>query len=554
MINKTNSEFLADFVTNKSYPEDKSLLGFHILSDNYGKKYAVFRVWAPCAKKVFLVGDFNNWQDSNPMKKCDGGIFEATLPYHRIFSGQNYKFKIETEKGKLLFKSDPYALHCEAEHEGASKIFLSPPYFWHDDGYISYRKKLFAVNGKDIPLNIYKITLSGKPFSSISDEYVPYLKQMGYTHLQIIWKASSFSPQAISGTPDDFKRFVDTFHGAGLGVILEWSPNKIDICDNGLCEFDGTPIYEAVCDDEPIFNFQCKNVRELLTQNALYLINEFHIDGLYCDLCDILKHDEMCENSVLEFYSNLNRLIAVSHHDVFTVAKAPSRIKDITDKNGIGFTFSRDRRIEKEIVSMSTDILPVFQDRLISLSDNSCFIKKFSEKEDRFAISRLMLSCMMLLPGKKLTFHGCEICSEKEDENGVQWHILADENHKKHQLFVRDLNALYLSFPILWQNEAVLLTQVHSENLLSFVRINKTDGAYKELTVVINFGQQEVFDVEIKTSKANQLKKVFSSAYKKENTHETFTVLHNSDRQHYIKPNIPPMSVSVFAPTSQENI
>ncbi len=594
MTNEKNDEMAAKSFLNGTDFGSYRYLGFHIVPDDRGEKYAVFRVWAPNAKEIFLVGDFNGWEETHPMERNDFGIFEASLPASIVRSGQNYKFKITTAEGQKLFKADPYALFSETPPATASKIFISAPFGWRDGGYLAERKKLFEKNGRDIPLNIYKLDLSSwkrkdpsafPKYREIADELIPYLKQMGYTHVELMSitehmsedvqdfeVTAFFAPTSRYGTPDDFRCFVDSFHCAGLGVILDWNCTRIDACEHGLLKFDGTPIYEHPGDDDdctaPAFDISKGQVTSFLLSNALFWIEEFHIDGLVTDLSEMLRHNSDC--AVFSFFKTLSDSLAYRYPDIITIAKAPSRITNAQDPvcdGGLGFTYVRDRRLEKDILlrtelSFGSKLAPAAKCGITALSDNSGFIGGMGGEDfEKFAKSRLALSCMMLSASKKLTFMGTELAQLScGSQNGrVEWQKLCDPMHKKHQLFVRDLGSFYLSHPILWQDGGVAENPTdESDNLLSFFRINAKETAYKELIAVINFGKSALSQVPLRVPRKGCYRKVFSSALSVYGGNEeaeilSYEALADSDRNYYISTDLAPISVCVFEPVSEDS-
>ncbi|MBE6572000.1 MAG: hypothetical protein E7656_07120 [Ruminococcaceae bacterium] len=577
MINLKNDEMATVFIPTGTEFYGYRYLGFHIVPDNRGEKYAVFRVFAPNAKNVFLVGDFNGWQETHPMERKENGIFEIFLSASILHHGQNYKYKITTSDGRQLYKADPYAVFCESSPATASKIFLSAPYVWQDDGYIKNRKRLFAERGRYIPLNIYKLLPASwkgcGTYKALSDELIPYLKQMGYTHVMLSAVTNSayvdgqypgissfFVPATGMGDPDCFRGFVDALHRAGLGVILEGAPSHFSKCEQGLWRFDGTPIFEGEQPDESEdapFDLGSKSVRSFLLSNAMFWIDEYHVDGLSCDLSQHLASNR--EDDVLSFFAQLNDGIHSEYPDIITIAKARLAIDGITDSvqsGGLGFSFARDRRLENEILSAcdlaGAKLSHSAEHGICALSDNESFVGRLRcDSEERFAMSRLLLFCMMLSDSKKLTFSGSEIGWLGKGENGVDWGCLFGDNslHKKHQLFVRDIGALYLSSPVLWEEGNVTQKSICGY-AASLSRIYSVCGAYKEMIAVINFGKQTISDAKIETGSAAGYKKIFSSALSVyggcEEKDDTLFFAKSENGKNYIKTELSPLSAYVF--------
>ena len=580
MINSKNDEMAAGSVVTATDFYRYRYLGFHIVPDSRGEKNAVFRVLAPNARRSFLVGDFNGWQESHPMDKKDGGIFEIFLPASVLQHGQNYKYKITTSDGRELYKADPYAVFCESMPATASKIFLSEPYSWQDEGYIRNRKRLFSEKGRNIPLNIYKLC----PFSwknltdykNLAYELIPYLKQMGYTHALLTFVAegvrdgtracdasSFFVPATGMGDPRCFCEFVDAMHGAGLGVILEWTPAGFALCEHGLSGFDGTPIFEGAQIGENgsmPFDLESCATRELLLSNAIFWLEEYHIDGLSCDVSQMLAGNR--EDDVFSFFASLNGKIHSEYPDVITIAKSRYTSDVVTDSvqnGGLGFSFVRDRRLENEILSVcdlarDAKLAASLHHGICALSDCESFAGRLRcESKERFATSRLLIFCMMLADSKKLTFSGSEICSLGNAENRVEWECLSGESslHKKHQLFVRDMGNLYLSHPVLWQEGGVTQENICKEDA-NLSRIYSVCGAYKEMIAVINFGIKKADDVLIETASATGYKKVFSTALSvyggNEQKDDTVYFAKSANGKNYITAELSPLSAYIFEP------
>lgn len=269
---------------------------------------ATFRVWAPAAAAVSVVGDFNGWDvKASPMQRIDSGIFEAEISGLACFD--NYKYAVTDSHGKTVLKSDPYARHFETAPGNSSKLFKSN-YVWNDD---EWRRKKSTSSIYSSPVNIYEVHLGswrrfpdGKTYDYVTAarELSKYVKDMGYTHVELMpvtehpfegsWGyqvTGYFAPTSRFGTPDDFKQFVDIMHGAGIGVILDWVPAHFPKDGFGLYRFDGTACYEyadprkgehkewGTC----VFDYAKPAVMSFLISSAAFWIKEFHADGLRVD-------------------------------------------------------------------------------------------------------------------------------------------------------------------------------------------------------------------------------------------------------------------------------
>lgn len=284
-------------------------LGAH-QAEREGKPGIIFRLWAPDAAAVSVIGDFNRWDDTaNPMEKItEAGVWEGfvlSLPPYSL-----YKYAIRTAGGQMLQKSDPYAFHCETPPGSASKIYELGGYQWQDEAWQAKKAEHVIYNR---PVNIYEIHAGswrryedGSVFSyvKLAEELAGYLTDMGYTHVELMplseypfngsWGyqvAGYFAPTSRYGTPHDFMRFVDILHGAGIGVILDWVPAHFPKDAHGLYRFDGRPCYEYADPRKgeheewgtAVFDYGRSEVVSFLVSNAVYWIEVYHIDGLRVD-------------------------------------------------------------------------------------------------------------------------------------------------------------------------------------------------------------------------------------------------------------------------------
>ena len=275
-----------------------------------GEQGVVFRVWAPHAVAVSVVGDFNSWKPgSHPMQKVDGdSIWELFIPGVQEYD--IYKYCVTTRAGDLVYKADPYAFHAETRPSNGSKVYDLEGFGWHDEAWMEAQKKADVING---PMNIYemhagswKMKPDGAPYnySELADQLIPYITEMGYTHVELLpvmeypfdgsWGyqvTGYFAPTSRYGTPKDLMAFVDKLHTAGIGVIMDWVPAHFPKDAFGLYRFDGEPCYE---DPNPrrgehkewgtmVFDFGRNEVQSFLISSALYWLEQYHIDGLRVD-------------------------------------------------------------------------------------------------------------------------------------------------------------------------------------------------------------------------------------------------------------------------------
>ena len=322
----------------------------------------VFRVWAPHAQSVAVMGDFNGWNDSDhPMQLLSGGVWEVFIPGLKQFD--SYKYAVHTASGRVLAKADPYAFHAETRPGTASKLYDLSGYGWGDGSWMDYRKNN-PIYQK--PLNIYEVHLGSwrrtgedemLSYRDIGKYLVPYVKEMGFTHVELLpitehpldasWGyqcTGYFAATSRYGTPHDFMWLVDQLHQAGIGVILDWVPAHFPKDAFGLYEFDGEPCYEYADTRKGehadwgtrVFDYARHEVRSFLFSSALFWLEQFHIDGLRVDaVASMLYLDygrqggEWVPNvfgghenlEAVDFIQELNGHVFQEHPDVMMIAE-----------------------------------------------------------------------------------------------------------------------------------------------------------------------------------------------------------------------------------------
>lgn len=447
-------------------------LGSHIYMDDIGT-YTRFLVWAPNAKNVNLVGDFNNWNDySLPLRKLqDGEIWEICIRNVKIFD--SYKYRIVTQDSEVLYKADPFAFHSELRPKTASKVYDIEGYKWNDKKWLKKREKADKFNS---PMSIYEINLSswrkhGENYLSyvqLSDELVAYLKEMNYTHVEFMplmehpfdgsWGyqlTGFFAATSRFGCPKDLMYLIDKLHQNEIGVIMDWVPAHFCKDDFGLRKFDGSNLFEKtdqyLADNDQWgtlnFDFSKKEVVNFLISSALFWFKYYHLDGLRVDAVaymiylnfsgkDIRNEDGGYENKeAIAFIKKLNNTIKQEFPSVFVIAEESTAWPNVTKpvkENGLGFDFKWNMGWMNDIIKyMKMD--PLFRKdhhNLLTFSImyafNENYILPFSHDEvvhmknsmigkmpgtydQKFDQIRLLYSFMFAHPGKKLLFMGNDI-------------------------------------------------------------------------------------------------------------------------------------------------
>ena len=348
-----------------------------------GARGAAFSVWAPNAKAVSVIGDFNNWDARrSPMRRLgESGIWELFLP--AAAEGDKYKFHVTQCDGRVVDKTDPYGVYAEVRPNNASVLYPLKRYKWKDRRWMTARKK---YNFKTAPMNIYEVHLGSwkraegdrfLTYTELAEQLIPYVKEMGYTHIEMLpveehpfdgsWGyqvTGYYAPTSRYGSPDEFKQFVDACHQNGISVILDWVPAHFPKDDFALARFDGTALYEH---QDPrlgehiqwgtyIFNYGRKEVANFLLANALYWMDIFHIDGLRVDAVASLLRLDFCKEEgqwlpnvyggsenleAIEFLKHMNSVIAEREPGALMIAEDSTAWPGVTkkvDEGGLGFS------------------------------------------------------------------------------------------------------------------------------------------------------------------------------------------------------------------------
>ncbi len=484
-----------------------------------------FAVWAPNASRVSVVGDFNQWDGRrHPMRKrVEAGIWELFIP--AIAKGTIYKFELLSADGRLLpLKADPFGFYHELPPATGSRVHGLPRYEWGDGEWMESRKARQAL---DAPVSAYEVHLGSwrrkdgnapLTYDELGDELVPYVRDMGFTHIECMpvsehpfsgsWgyqPIGLFAPTSRYGTPEDFARFVDKAHQAGIGVIIDWVPAHFPSDVHGLARFDGTALYEH---EDPrlgfhrdwntlIYNFGRTEVRNVLISNALFWIEYFHIDGLRVDAVASMLYLDYSRNpgewipnihggrenlEAVAFLREMNTRVFGDFPGATTIAEESTAwpmVSRPVDVGGLGFGYKWNmgwmhdtldymshepvhRKYHHHEMTFGIHygftenfVLPLSHDEVVH-GKGSLFGRMSGDRWQKFANLRAYFAFMWTHPGKKLLFMGGEFAQEAEwnHDQALDWYILDYPDHRGVQQLVRDLNHLYRDLPALHVNDA----------------------------------------------------------------------------------------------------
>ncbi|ASU85223.1 1,4-alpha-glucan branching enzyme [Nocardiopsis gilva YIM 90087] len=524
------------------------------MGDSHGTAFAV---WAPGAQGVRVIGDFNHWDGTaHPMRSLGGtGVWELFVP--EVSDGSTYKFQVLGRDGVWRDKADPMAFATQRPPETASVVHTST-HAWGDDAWLSERKNAEWVAR---PMSVYEVHLGswrpGLGYRELAEELVDYVREMGFTHVEFLPVAehpfggswgyqitSFYAPTSRFGSPDEFRALVDALHRAGIGVLLDWVPAHFPKDEWALARFDGSAQYEHPDPrrgEHPdwgslIFDYGRTEVRNFLIANALFWLEEFHIDGLRVDAVASMIYLDYSRESgewapnafggrenleALEFLRELNACAYRRNPGIVMVAEESTAWPGVTrptDHGGLGFGFKwnmgwmhdtleylkRDpvyRQHHHNEITFSmvyayseNYILPLSHDEVVH-GKASLLYKMPGDEWRRFAGLRALFGYMWAHPGKQLLFMGDEIGhgDEWSHEHGVQWWLLDHCYHQGVQRLVGDLNRAYADTPALWSldTDPAGFTWLDGGdaqgNTLSFLR-HGDDGSV--LACLVNFSPE----------------------------------------------------------------
>ena len=525
-----------------------------------------FAVWAPNARALRVVGDWNFWDGRiHPMRLLGkSGVWELFIP--GVEPGARYKFELITADRRLILKSDPLAFATEVPPGTASVVAGPPEHRWDDGGWLARRA---ATDPLVRQMSLYELHLGSwrwtvtegsdewRPMSylELADHLPGYLGDLGFTHVEFLpvaehpfggsWGyqvSAYYAPTSRYGSPDDFRALVDALHQRGIGVIVDWVPAHFPRDDFALARFDGSALYEH---EDPrlgahpdwgtlVFNYGRNEVRNFLVANALYWVEEFHIDGLRVDAVASMlyldysrKAGEWVPNrfggrenlEAVAFLKEVNEVVYAAHPGVAVIAEESTAwpaVSRPTYVGGLGFGFkwnmgwmhdtlnyfSKDpihRRYHHNDLTFGllyawteNFILPLSHDEVVH-GKGSLLNKMPGDRWQQLANLRALLAWMWAHPGKNLLFMGGELAEDREwaHDRSLDWHLLQQTGHRGIQSLVRDLNRLSADHAALWAQDVVpegfrwIDANDAEDSVLSFLRYGTSEDGGQDVVACI---------------------------------------------------------------------
>lgn len=604
-------------------------MGSHILTLD-GVEGTYFAVWAPSAKSVSVIGDFNYWTDEEHQLNVrwdESGIWEGFIP--NVGKGTVYKYKIRSHNNDIITeKADPYALRCEHPPKTASIVWDKENYKWDDVKWMKQRKKKNALNA---PFSVYEVHLGSwkkqieenrfLSYVELADELVDYVKEMNFTHVELMpimeypyfpsWGyqiTGYYATTSRFGYPEEFKLLVDKLHQNNIGIILDWVPSHFPEDAHGLGFFDGSCLYEHPDKRKGyhpdwkslIFNYGRNEVKSFLISNAIFWLEQYHVDALRVDavasmlFLDYSREDGEWEPNMfggkenleaMSFLREMNEAVYSAFPDVQTIAEESTSFPMVskpTSIGGLGFGmkwmmgwmhdtlqyFAKEpiyRKHHQNDLTFSMTyaftenfMLPLSHDEVV-YGKRSILGRMPGDEWQRFANLRLLYSYMFTHPGTKLLFQGSEFGQSEEwnFQQSIDWHLLQYAPHKGVQALIKDLNTFYKKEPALYEKQ-------FSDEGFEWIDYNDAENS---VLVYIRHGENELDDVivacnmtpmvrenyRIGLPKKGKLKEIFNSDLKKyfgsgkfKNKVLTTEAESWQFRKHSVEITIPPLGMVAF--------
>ena len=564
------------------------LMGAHPTKQK-GKDGVYFAVWAPRAQEVAVVGDFNGWDPNENIMKCDNdmGIYQLFIP--GVKSGDLYKFCITSPSGELLYKADPYANYAEKRPGNASRVYDITNFKWNDSVWMKNRQN-YDVNKH--AMSIYEVhpgSWRKHPqnededgfynYRELAHSLAEYVKDMGYTHVELMGIAEHpfdgswgyqvtgyYAPTSRYGTPDDFQYFVNYMHKNKIGVILDWVPAHFPKDAHGLADFDGTPTYEYADPrkgEHPdwgtkVFDYEKNEVKNFLIANALFWMEQYHIDGLRVDaVASMLYLDYGRENGqwvpnkygenknleAIEFFKHLNTVVLGRNKGTVMIAEESTAWPKVTahpEDGGLGFSlkwnmgwmhdfleymkldpYFRQYNHHKMTFSLTyayseNYVLVLSHDEVVHLKC-SMINKMPGLGQDKIENLKVGYSYMLGHPGKKLLFMGQEFGQYQEwsEARELDWYLTAESSHRELRDYVKELLKMYKKYPALYATDHTegafewINADDASRSIYSFIR--KSPTGRNNLLFVINCTPVARDDYRVGVPKKKQYRLVLNS-------------------------------------------
>lgn len=557
---------IQDFYIGKSF-DAYEFFGAHKIGNKI-----LFRVYAPNAAKVSLVGEFNDWQEEELEQQYQSGIYSITSENARV--GMMYKYCIHTRDGQVVYHCDPYGFAMELRPNSASYIVDLEEYKFSDDEWMNKRDKCYNK-----PLNIYEIHMGSwmkkndetynngwYRYNEIADRLINYVKENGFTHIEIMplcehpvdcsWgyqNTGFFSPTSRYGTNKELKELIDKCHKANVGVILDFVPIHFAVDDYGLAKFDGTELYEYPHKDVGASEWGTCNfihsrgeVCSFLQSAANYWLKEYHFDGLRMDAISRAIYWQGnpargVNSCAINFIRNMNVGLHKLHPTAMIIAEDSTAYPKVTapvEYNGLGFDYKwdlgwmndtleyfkispkeRPNHYYKLTFSMEyfyneLFLLPFSHDEVVH-GKATIIQKMWGDYEDKFKQCRALYMYMYTHPGKKLNFMGNEIAQFREwDEKREQdWQLIKMPLHYAFNKYIKRLNEVYDNYEALYKNE-------YDSSYFKWLEVNAPEKSVyiyergrsdHRIIVALNFSDNEYAPFTFKVEEELRLREIVNS-------------------------------------------